>query len=80
LNPMPLHKSAASPDLIGLGGHLNHWSVVCSVGDRSLRLFDSSGLHRIRIDHRRTPNEKKLGTTVEHILRPGRIIHLAMRD
>ena len=66
--------------LIGLGGHLNHWTVVCSVGDRSLGLFDSSGLHRIRIDHCRTRHEKKLETTVEHVLRPRRIIGLAMEN
>ena len=70
----------ASAVLIGLGGHLNHWTVMRSVGDRSLGLFDSSGLHRIRIDHCRTRHEKKLMTTVEHVLRPGRIISLATRD
>jgi hypothetical protein len=63
--------------LIGLGGHLNHWTVVCSVGDRSLGLFDSSGLHRIRIDHCRSRHERKLRTTVEHVLRPDRIICLS---
>jgi hypothetical protein len=70
----------ASSVLIGLGGHLNHWTVVRSVGDRSLGLFDSSGLHRIRIDHCRTRHEKKLETTVEHVLRPGRIIRIAVED
>ena len=63
--------------LIGLGGLLNHWTVVCSVGHRSLGLFDSSGLHPIRIDHCRTRHEKKLETTVEHVLRPRRIIGLS---
>jgi hypothetical protein len=70
----------ASAVLFGLGGHLDHWTVVCSVSDRSLGLFDSSGLHRIRIDHCRTRHEKKLETTVEHVLRPGRIIRIAVED
>jgi hypothetical protein len=76
----PLVRRPGSAVLIGLGGHLNHWTVVRSIGDRSLCLFDSSGLHRIRIDRCRTRHEKKLETTVEHVLRPGRIISLATRD
>ena len=38
------------PVLICLGGALDHYTVVCGYGDRTLKLFDSSGLNWIGTD------------------------------
>jgi hypothetical protein len=72
-----LVKGPASAILIGIGGHLDHWSVLRSVGDHTLGLFDSGGLRRIRIDRCRTGQEKKLGTGIQHVLHPDWIICLS---
>lgn len=39
--------AGGSPVLICLGGTLDHYTVVCGSGDRTLKLFDSSGLNWI---------------------------------
>ena len=75
-----LVKRPASAILIGLGGSLDHWSVVRSVGDHYLGLFDSSGCQRIRIDRCRARHEKKLGTGVQHVLHPAWIIRLSAEN
>ena len=41
---------------------------------------DASQINPIRIDHCRTRHKKKLGTTVEHVLSPSRIIRIALKN
>ena len=70
----------ASAILIGIGGSLDHWSVVRSVGDHYLGLFDSSSCQRIQIDRCRARHEKNLRTVVQHVLHPDWIIRLTVAD
>jgi hypothetical protein len=46
----------SSAVLIGIGGQLDHWSVLSSISDHYLNLFDSGGFQRIQIDNCRTPH------------------------
>ena len=73
-----LVKRPASAILIGIGGALDHWSVLSSVGDYYLGLFDSGGLHRIRIDRCRAGHERKLGTGAQHVLHTDWIVRLVL--
>ena len=59
-----LVKRPASAILIGIGGRLGHWSVLRSVGDHYLGLFDSGGLRRIRIDRCSVGHVRNLGTGI----------------
>ena len=68
-----LRRQADRPQtavLIGLGGHLVHWSVVASVNAHFISLFDSSGHRRIRLDNCRAPHEQPLPTPTEHVIHP----------
>ena len=63
--------------LIGIGGQLDHWSVVSSISSHYLNLFDSGGFQRIRIDNCRARHERRRPSPVEHVLAPAWIIRFA---
>lgn len=60
--------------ILGIGGPLDHWTVIRNVGDHFIRFFDSSGCYGIRIDRCRMGYERPLGTTTEHVIYVGGLI------
>jgi hypothetical protein len=70
----------ASGILIRLNGSFDHWSVISSVDDLHLNLFDSSCIRRIRVDRCRTGHGKEIERGVEHVLHPAWVIRLAIED
>ena len=63
--------------LIGIGGKLDHWSVLSSVSGHYLNLFDSGGFQRIRIDNCRTSHKRWRQAAAGHVLAPSWVIQIA---
>ena len=51
-------KQPSTAVIIGLGGKLDHWSVVVSADRKLITLFDSAGYHRVLIDRCTTRHQE----------------------
>jgi hypothetical protein len=65
--------------VLGVTGHLEHWTVVKAVSDENLELFDSDRNERLKRSRCRMTYERPLSKRHEYVLSPNAAFRISVR-